>query len=128
MRANSGGSRDRLVLPWLLAGCAVVVALAFVFRAHWLLLTHDDLGVPRGLYRCSVSSASGMRECTIGVDGIILRKERLPDGSVHRTWFCDGDGRTVCHREETAMVLEAGGVCPQRFRSFASVLEGGAVR
>jgi hypothetical protein len=88
---------------WLAAWAVLVLlsrcGLALAFQAHWLLLTRSDLGVPRGFYACGVRDAPGVRErlCTIGADGLILHEKQLPDGSVHRTWFCEG--RTECHRE-----------------------------
>ncbi|WP_147445371.1 hypothetical protein [Corallococcus aberystwythensis] len=78
--------------PWLLTGCAALMLLALAFRDHWLLLTRDDLGVPRGFYACAVRTEHGTRtrQCTIGADGIILREEQLADGPVRRIWFADG--------------------------------------
>ncbi|NOK08746.1 hypothetical protein [Corallococcus exercitus] len=84
--------RERSIAPWLLTGCAALILLALAFRDHWLLLTRNDLGVPRGFYPCEVRMEHGTRtrQCNIGADGIILREEQFADGTVRRTWFAEG--------------------------------------
>lgn len=83
-----------------------MAALVNASRPYWLWVSRDDLGIPRGFYRCSVRTEAGQRTrlCLVGADGFILSEVRSAGGTVHRTWL--KDGRTPCSIE----LLEPDGV------------------